>query len=298
MRAGQADAPEEAGRATGGSRPGASTSASSRSIAARSHSRIWPRRAAQDQRRADPAEGREAVDREGAARQRQPPRHDRQDRHARGVRSAYARPGFGQAAGRCPDDRPRAGRSATSTTGAQRRRSPRARSRRRAWPRLRPAARRPLEGRYDGDVNVTDFASVDKPTSQDLLKWKSLFVGGIDFDARAAEDRARRNRPVGLLLAADRQRRTARFNLQDLARSPARRPRRRPARGDSDRRGDRPQRRSRGRHRRQDRRRRACRPRPAGEHPHRQDHAAGRQRQLQRLLHQAELLGEPDRRRR
>jgi flagellar motor protein MotB len=32
---------------------------------------------------------------------------------------------------------------------------------------------------YAGDVNVTDFASVDKPTSQDLLKWKSLFVGGI-----------------------------------------------------------------------------------------------------------------------
>ena len=32
---------------------------------------------------------------------------------------------------------------------------------------------------YAGDVNVTDFAAVDKPNSQDLLKWKSLFVGGI-----------------------------------------------------------------------------------------------------------------------
>ncbi|HTO51655.1 MAG TPA: DUF748 domain-containing protein [Burkholderiales bacterium] len=32
---------------------------------------------------------------------------------------------------------------------------------------------------YTGEVNVTDFASVDTPTSQDLLKWKSLFVGGI-----------------------------------------------------------------------------------------------------------------------
>ncbi|MGE5791981.1 MAG: DUF748 domain-containing protein, partial [Bacteroidota bacterium] len=32
---------------------------------------------------------------------------------------------------------------------------------------------------YAGDVNITDFASVDKPTSQDLLKWKSLSVGGI-----------------------------------------------------------------------------------------------------------------------
>ncbi len=32
---------------------------------------------------------------------------------------------------------------------------------------------------YAGEVNVTDFASVDKPTSQDLLKWKSLYAGGI-----------------------------------------------------------------------------------------------------------------------
>ena len=33
--------------------------------------------------------------------------------------------------------------------------------------------------RYAGDVNVTDLAAVDRPTSQDLLKWKSLYLGGI-----------------------------------------------------------------------------------------------------------------------
>ena len=41
-----------------------------------------------------------------------------------------------------------------------------------------PPGAQPKVG-YAGEVNVTDFASVDKPTSQDLLKWKSLFVGGI-----------------------------------------------------------------------------------------------------------------------
>jgi uncharacterized protein involved in outer membrane biogenesis len=33
--------------------------------------------------------------------------------------------------------------------------------------------------RYAGDVNITDLAAVDKPASQDLLKWKSLYLGGI-----------------------------------------------------------------------------------------------------------------------
>jgi len=37
----------------------------------------------------------------------------------------------------------------------------------------------PMKVGYAGDVNITDFASVDRPTSQDLLKWKSLFIGGI-----------------------------------------------------------------------------------------------------------------------
>jgi uncharacterized protein involved in outer membrane biogenesis len=40
---------------------------------------------------------------------------------------------------------------------------------------------KPLQLAYTGMLNVTNFASIDKPTSQDLLKWRSLFLGGIDF---------------------------------------------------------------------------------------------------------------------
>ncbi|MGH8619035.1 MAG: DUF748 domain-containing protein, partial [Burkholderiales bacterium] len=39
-----------------------------------------------------------------------------------------------------------------------------------------------LAMRYAGQVTVADFASLDKATSQDLLKWRSLFLGGIKFD--------------------------------------------------------------------------------------------------------------------
>jgi len=35
---------------------------------------------------------------------------------------------------------------------------------------------------YKGDVSVTDFASVDKPKKQDLVKWKSLSVGAVDLN--------------------------------------------------------------------------------------------------------------------
>ena len=34
---------------------------------------------------------------------------------------------------------------------------------------------------YEGSVQVVDFASVEKDASQDLLKWKSLDLGGIQF---------------------------------------------------------------------------------------------------------------------
>jgi hypothetical protein len=37
----------------------------------------------------------------------------------------------------------------------------------------------PMKVGYAGDLNITDLASVDKPGGQDLLKWKSLFIGGI-----------------------------------------------------------------------------------------------------------------------
>ena len=40
----------------------------------------------------------------------------------------------------------------------------------------------PLRAGYAGELNLADFATVDKSSQQDLLKWKSLFVGGIDVD--------------------------------------------------------------------------------------------------------------------
>ena len=38
-----------------------------------------------------------------------------------------------------------------------------------------------LKVNYEGGAQVTDFASVEKDGSQDLLKWKSLDLGGIQF---------------------------------------------------------------------------------------------------------------------
>jgi uncharacterized protein involved in outer membrane biogenesis len=69
---------------------------------------------------------------------------------------------------------------------------------------------------YEGSVQVTDFASVEKDGSQDLLKWKSLDLGGIQFalqpmqlrinEINLAEFYAR------MILGAD-----GRLNLQKLA---------------------------------------------------------------------------------
>jgi uncharacterized protein involved in outer membrane biogenesis len=68
---------------------------------------------------------------------------------------------------------------------------------------------------YEGSVQVTDFASVEKDGSQDLLKWKSLDLGGIQFalqpmqlrinEINLAEFYAR------MILSAD-----GKFNLQNL----------------------------------------------------------------------------------
>jgi hypothetical protein len=73
-----------------------------------------------------------------------------------------------------------------------------------------------LKVNYEGGVQVTDFASVEKDASQDLLKWKSLDLGGIQFalqpmqlrinEINLAEFYAR------LILGAD-----GRLNLQKLA---------------------------------------------------------------------------------
>ena len=34
---------------------------------------------------------------------------------------------------------------------------------------------------YRGDVTLADFAAAAKGSGDDLLRWKSLFLGGVDF---------------------------------------------------------------------------------------------------------------------
>jgi uncharacterized protein involved in outer membrane biogenesis len=41
---------------------------------------------------------------------------------------------------------------------------------------------KPMQAAYTGELSLADFAAVDKTSQQDLLKWKSLFVRGIDVD--------------------------------------------------------------------------------------------------------------------
>ena len=81
-----------------------------------------------------------------------------------------------------------------------------------------PPAGQPKVG-YAGDVNVTDFASVDKPTSQDLLKWKSLHVGGVKSTLEplqvGADEVALADFYSRLIVNPD-----GTFNLQGLAKRP------------------------------------------------------------------------------
>jgi hypothetical protein len=76
-----------------------------------------------------------------------------------------------------------------------------------------------IKASYKGDVAVTDFASVDKPTTQDLLKWKSLALGAIDFNLKplkvAVDDVALADFYARIILSAE-----GRLNLQDLAKPP------------------------------------------------------------------------------
>jgi uncharacterized protein involved in outer membrane biogenesis len=44
---------------------------------------------------------------------------------------------------------------------------------------------KPFQATYKGRFGLSDFASVDKRSTQDLLKWKSLALDGIDFDLGA-----------------------------------------------------------------------------------------------------------------
>lgn len=76
-----------------------------------------------------------------------------------------------------------------------------------------------VKAAYKGDVSLADFASLDKPTTQDLLKWKSLSLGAIDFNLEPLKvsvgDVALADFYARIILSAD-----GRLNLQDLARPP------------------------------------------------------------------------------
>ena len=74
----------------------------------------------------------------------------------------------------------------------------------------------PLKVNYEGGVQVTDFASVEKDASQDLLKWKSLDLGGIQFALQPMQLRINEINLADfyarLILGAD-----GRLNLQKLS---------------------------------------------------------------------------------
>jgi uncharacterized protein involved in outer membrane biogenesis len=42
------------------------------------------------------------------------------------------------------------------------------------------AGRSAVQARYTGDITITDFASLDRPSSQELLRWKKLTLTGVD----------------------------------------------------------------------------------------------------------------------
>jgi hypothetical protein len=69
---------------------------------------------------------------------------------------------------------------------------------------------------YEGGIQVTDFASVEKDGSQDLLKWKSLDLGGIQFSLQPMQLRINEitfaEFYARMILGAD-----GKLNLQKLA---------------------------------------------------------------------------------
>lgn len=76
-----------------------------------------------------------------------------------------------------------------------------------------------LRASYKGDLGVTDFASVDKRLTQDLLKWKTLSLGAIDFNLEplkvSLDEIALADFYSRIILATD-----GRLNLQDLVVAP------------------------------------------------------------------------------
>lgn len=76
-----------------------------------------------------------------------------------------------------------------------------------------------IKASYKGDFGLTDFASVDKPTTQDLLKWKALSLGAIDFNLEplkvALDEVALADFYARIVVSAE-----GRLNLQDVLRAP------------------------------------------------------------------------------
>src|SRR5690606_9078096 len=74
---------------------------------------------------------------------------------------------------------------------------------------------KPLGVAYRGSVGIADFASVDKRSTQDLLKWRSLAFTGVDFDLAAAKlslgEVALADYYARIIVSAE-----GRLNLQDL----------------------------------------------------------------------------------
>lgn len=72
---------------------------------------------------------------------------------------------------------------------------------------------------WNGDVNVTDFASIDKPTSSDLLKWRSLYLTRVRFQLEplqaSVDEIALSDFFSRLILNAD-----GTFNVQNLLAQP------------------------------------------------------------------------------
>src|SRR5262249_26339773 len=74
----------------------------------------------------------------------------------------------------------------------------------------------PAKVAYEGGVQVADFASVEKDASEDLLKWKSLDLGGVQFNLEPMQLRINEislgEFYARLILGAD-----GKLNLQNLA---------------------------------------------------------------------------------
>lgn len=73
----------------------------------------------------------------------------------------------------------------------------------------------PLKASYRGDLGITDFASIDKRSTQDLLKWQALSLAALDFDLEpmklSLDEVSLSDYYARIILSAE-----GRLNLQDL----------------------------------------------------------------------------------